>query len=218
MPNVAERMDRLLGLPGLLTVAADRLPEVDVAPPWTEEYFTCEAEAITLYAYEPMLVTGLFQTEGYARAVFGCRVPYWGEEKIEFETARRIQRQEILHRQVPPNLGFIIGEAALRDRLGGDEVYQRQLRHLRLCADRPGVSLQVLPLGLTAHAGLTGSFTVLETTDHQRVAYSEAQRRTVLIRDPSEVSILAQKYAMLQSQALNIHQTKGLLDCLLGDP
>ncbi|MGW6867654.1 helix-turn-helix domain-containing protein [Streptomyces sp. NPDC054901] len=217
MANVAELMDRLLGLPGLLTIAAERLPEVDVAPPWTDHFFDYEAEAIGMSGYEPMLVPGLLQTEEYARAVFRCRVPYWGEVKIEFETARRIRRQQVLNRRIPPSIRFVMGEAALLDRLGGDGVYRRQLSHLSLCADRPGISLQVLPLGITTHAGLAGSFTILETPDHQRLVYLEAQRRTVLLPDVTEVSIFAQKYAMLQSQALNSSQTKDLLTRLLAE-
>ncbi|KOU78708.1 MULTISPECIES: helix-turn-helix domain-containing protein [Streptomyces] len=217
MPDVAERMDRVLDLPGLLTVAANEMPMVDVIPPWAEEYFANEAEAIALSWYDALLVPGLLQTEQYARAVFSCRVPYMGEEKIELQTARRLKRQDILYRTVPPTLGFIIAEAALCDRLGGDDVRRGQLRHLRECADRPAISLQVLPLGLTAHAGLTGSFILLETSDHQRLAYSENQRVSIAVHDANEVSILGQKYAMLRSQALNVADTKNLLERLLGE-
>ncbi|WP_168714832.1 helix-turn-helix transcriptional regulator [Streptomyces sp. A0592] len=217
MPNVAERMDEVLGLPGLLAVAANEMPVVDVIPPWAEEYFANEAEAVALSWYDAILVPGLLQTEAYARAVFSCRVPYMGTEKIEFQTERRMKRQDILYRAIPPTLGFIIAESALRDRLGGNDIRREQLRHLRLCADRPAISLQVLPLGLTAHAGLTGSFILLETPDHHRLAYSENQRVSIAVHDPSEVSILAQKYAMLRSQALNVTDTKVLLDRLLGE-
>ncbi|MBW5485132.1 helix-turn-helix domain-containing protein, partial [Streptomyces bambusae] len=216
MPDVAEQLDRELGLPGLLAIAANQLPEVDMVPAWAEPYMEAEAQAVALSWYDTLLVPGLLQTEDYARAVFRCRVPYMGDEKVELQTARRMKRQEILRRPVPPNLSFVISEAALRDRLGGIDVYREQLRHLRACSDLPFVSLQVLPLGVTAHAGLTGPFIVLETPDHQRLAYSETQRGSILVRDPGEVSILAQKYAMLRTQALNAEQTRGLLDQLLG--
>ncbi|WP_256987853.1 helix-turn-helix transcriptional regulator [Streptomyces sp. BR123] len=217
MPDVAERMDRALGLPGVLTVAALRMPEVDMIPAWAEEYFEREHEALALSWFDTMTVPGLLQTEAYARAVLSCRVPFVGEEKIELQTARRIRRQEILRRPVPPTLSFVIWEAPLRDRIGGDEVYFEQLRHLRACADRPAISIQILPLGLTTHAGLNGPFTLLETPAFQHLAYSETQRGSILVRDPNEVSILTQKYAMLRSQALNVVDTKGLLDRLLGE-
>lgn len=217
MPHVAAQMDGILGLPGVLTVAANGLPEVDMVPAWAEEYMEREAEALALSWYDTLAVPGLLQTEAYARAVLSCRVPFMGEEKIELQTARRIKRQEILTRPVPPTLSFVIWEASLRDRIGGDEVRREQLRHLRTCADQPAVSLQVLPLGITAHAGLDGPFILLETPEFQRLAYSETQRGSFLVRDPNEVSILSQKYAMLRSQALNLAETKGLLDRLLGE-
>ncbi|MEU7068086.1 helix-turn-helix transcriptional regulator [Streptomyces sp. NPDC046161] len=217
MPDVAERLDRVLGLPGLLTVAANKLPEVDTIPAWAEEYMEREREALALSWYDTMTVPGLLQTEAYARAVLGCRVPYAGEEWIELQTARRVQRQEILRRPTPPTLSFVIWEAALRDRIGGDEVQRDQLRHLRSCADRPAIAIQVLPLGITAHAGLDGPFILLETPMHQHLAYSETQRGSILVRDPNEVSILSQKYAMLRSQALNFVETRDLLDRLVGE-
>ncbi|MFD9573315.1 Scr1 family TA system antitoxin-like transcriptional regulator [Streptomyces sp. NPDC059982] len=217
MPNLAERMDRILGLPDLLLIAANRMPEVNTVLAWEEDYFANEAEALAMSWYEAGLVPGLLQTEEYARALFGCHVPYTGAEKIELQTARRIKRQDILYRRIPPALGFIMSESALRDYLGGDDVRRGQLHHLRNCAGRPAVSLQVLPLGLTAHAGLSGSFVLLEMPDHQRVAYLGNQCANIVVRDPHNVSNLAQRYAVLQSQALNAADTKTLLDRMLDE-
>ncbi|MFG2481834.1 MULTISPECIES: helix-turn-helix domain-containing protein [Streptomyces] len=217
MPNVAELMDLHLGLPKLLTVAAHEMPTIDATPPWAEEYMDLEANAIALSWFDNQVVPGLLQTENYARAVFRCRVPAHPEAEIEALTARRIARQGILHRSTPPTLSFVIWEAVLRDRIGGDEVYAEQLRHLRSCGDLPDVSLQLLPLGRTSHAALDGPFTILETRDHRHLAYTETQRGSQLISDPNEVSIMARKYAMLRTQALNTEQTRGLLGRLLGE-
>ncbi|MFE4260505.1 Scr1 family TA system antitoxin-like transcriptional regulator [Streptomyces sp. NPDC056883] len=217
MPNVAELMDRHLGLPGTLTVAAEEMPAVDATPPWAEEYMDLEYSAIALSWFDNQVVPGLLQTENYARAVFTCRVPAHPEAEIESLTASRIARQQILHRASPPTLSFVVWEAVLQDRLGGDEVHAEQLRHLRACADLPDLSLQAMPLGRTSHAGLDGPFTLVETSDHQHLGYTESQRGSHLISDPNEVSILSRKYAMLRTQALNTEQTRGLLDRLLGE-
>lgn len=176
-----------------------------------------EREAIALSWFENQVLPGLLQTEGYARAVFRSKVPILSEDEINAQVAARLARQEILHRKVPPTASFIISEAIVRDRLGGDEVYAETLRHLRACADLPGITLQIMPLGRQTHAGLNGPFILLETPDHQHLAYTETQRGSQLITDPNEVSILAQKYAMLRTQALNPEETKGLLDRLLGE-
>ncbi|MGW5847133.1 helix-turn-helix domain-containing protein [Streptomyces sp. NPDC055254] len=217
MPSVAELMDQHLGLPGLLAVAAHEMPEIDVTPPWAEEYMDLEKAAITLSWFDNQVVPGLLQTENYARAVFVCRVPAHPEEEIEALITKRLARQEILRRGKPPTLSFVVWEAVLRDRLGGDEVYAEQLRHLRDCSYLPDVSLQVMPLGRTTHAALDGAFILLETPDHRHLGYTETQRGSQLISDPDEVSILSRKYAMLRTQALNTEQTRGLLDGLLGE-
>ncbi|QEU91209.1 XRE family transcriptional regulator [Streptomyces kanamyceticus] len=215
--DLAVQLDELLGTNRTLETAVENMPEVDLVPRWAEEYLDCEREAIAISVYESLLVPGQLQTEGYARAVFRSRVPVYDEDEIEQLVSTRIERQEILHRKVPPTTSFVIWEAALRDQLGGKAVFDEQLRHLREYADLPGLALQILPLGRTSHAGLNGPFVLLETPDHQRLAYTETQRGSQLIADPDEVAILTQKYAMLRTQALNSEDTMGLLDRLLGE-
>ncbi|MFI6931011.1 Scr1 family TA system antitoxin-like transcriptional regulator [Streptomyces sp. NPDC050287] len=216
-PDLAEQLDELLDTKGALATALSRMPEVDLVPLWAEEYLDREREAIAVSWYESLLVPGLLQTEGYARAVFRNRVPLYDEDEIEQLVAARIERREILHRKVPPMMSFMIWEAALRDELGGRDVYVEQVRHLREYAELPGLTVQILPLGRTSHAGLEGPFILLETPEHQRLAYSETQRGSTLIADPDEVGILTQKYAMLRTQALNTEDTRDLLDRLLGE-
>ncbi|MFJ3878547.1 Scr1 family TA system antitoxin-like transcriptional regulator [Streptomyces sp. NPDC090077] len=217
MPHVAELLDQHLGLPGTLAVAANEMPAFDTTPPWAEEYMDREFTAVTLSWYDNQVVPGLLQTEAYARAVFKCRVPAYQEEEIEALTADRMARQEILRRKTPPTLSFVVWEPVVLHGIGGQEAYEEQLRHLIACAELADVSLQVMPLEQGKHAALDGPFTLLETHDHQHFGYSEGQRGSRLISDPSEVSILARRYAMLRTQALNTEQTRGLLERLLGE-
>jgi transcriptional regulator with XRE-family HTH domain len=216
-PDLAEELDRLLDTKGALAVAVDNLPEVDQFPAWAEEYMDLERAALTLSWFDNQVVPGLLQTENYARAVFQSKVPALGEDEIEQQVAARIERQEILHRKIPPSISFIVWEAVLMDRIGGEEVYAEQLQRLREAADLPGLAFQIMPLGRRTHAGLAGPFILLETPDHQRLAYTETHRGSQLVAEPNEVSILARKYAMLRTQALNPEDTKGLLDRLLGE-
>ncbi|WPO70711.1 helix-turn-helix transcriptional regulator [Streptomyces sp. KN37] len=215
--DLAVQLDALLGTNRTLETAVDHMPEVDLIPRWAEEYLDREREAIAISVYESLAVPGQLQTEAYARAVFRSRVPVYDEDEIEQHVATRMERQAILHRKVPPTTSFVIWEAALRDRLGGTSVYVEQLRALRTYSELPGLALQILPLGRTTHAGLNGPFVLLETPEHQRLAYTETQRGSQLIADPDEVAILTQKYAMLRTQALNSEDTRDLLDRLLGE-
>ncbi|MFB8030595.1 MULTISPECIES: Scr1 family TA system antitoxin-like transcriptional regulator [unclassified Streptomyces] len=217
LPDLARRLDQLLSTKGALETAVDNLPEVDLIPAWAEQYMDLEREALALSWYENQVLPGLLQTEGYARAVFRTDVPALSDEEIDQRVATRLERFQILHQHEPLTASFVISEAMLIDRLGGAEVHKDALGHVRACTEIPGVTVQIMPLGRRTHAGLSGPFILLETPEHQRLAYTETQRGSQLISDPDDVSILERKYAMLRTQALNTEESRGLLDRLLGD-
>ncbi|MFE7466316.1 Scr1 family TA system antitoxin-like transcriptional regulator [Streptomyces sp. NPDC057499] len=217
LPSLAASLDQLLDTKGALAEAVDGMPEIDLIPVWAGEYLELELEALALSWYDNQVLPGLLQTETYATAVFRNRIPAFSEQEVAVQTETRMKRQEILHRSSPPTISFVVWEPVLGLQLTDDEGHAEQLRHLRECADLPGICLQVLPLNHRTHAGLDGPFILLETPDFQRVAYSESQRGSLLVSDPDEISILAQKYAMLRAQALTPEGTVGLLDHLLGE-
>ncbi|MEU0738812.1 helix-turn-helix transcriptional regulator [Streptomyces sp. NPDC006134] len=216
-PDIAEQLDELLDTKGALSTALSRMPEVDLVPLWAEEFLDREREAIAISSYENQVVPGLLQTEAYAEAVFRSRVPVYDEDEIAQLVAARIDRHAILHRKDPPFTCFVIWEPVLHAPIGGKEVWSEQLRHLRACSELPGLMLQALPLNRATHAALDGPFVLLETPEHQRLAYTENHRGSQLIADPDEVAILTQKCAMLRSQALTPEDTRALLDRLLGE-
>ena len=96
---------------------------------------------------------GLFQTEEHARALFDLAVPRLPRLQVELRVAHRMGRQSILDGDSPtPYLG-IIHEAALRLEFGGREVARHQLHHLVESADRPHVTLRVIPFSAGAFHG-----------------------------------------------------------------
>ncbi|MDI6516176.1 Scr1 family TA system antitoxin-like transcriptional regulator [Streptomyces coelicoflavus] len=216
-PDLAELLDELLETRGLLAAGVANLPEIDQFPMWAELYIQHEREAVALSWYDNAVLPGLLQTEAYARAVLRNRVPAYDESEVESRTAARVERREILHRACPPTLSFVVWEPALHLALGGPSVHTEQLRHLRTLTELPFLTLQFLPLTSPHHAGLDGPFTLLETPDHQHLAYTESQRGSQWVSGPDEVSILARKYAMLRTQALTVQDSLGLLDRLLGE-
>ncbi|MFF7752720.1 Scr1 family TA system antitoxin-like transcriptional regulator [Streptomyces sp. NPDC007971] len=215
--DFAEILDEFLGTKGLLAAGVANLPEVDQFPLWAEEYMDQERVAIALSWYDNAVIPGLLQSEPYARAVLQNRVPAYDEERLETTLRLRLDRQEILHRTHPPTLSFVVWEPALLLQIGSEEARREQLRFLHEMAQLPCVSLQILPLTSPFHAGLAGPFTLLETPDHQHVAYTESQRGSQWVSDADEVSILARKYAMLRTQALTSQDSMGLLNRLLGE-
>ncbi|MET7685551.1 helix-turn-helix transcriptional regulator [Streptomyces sp. NPDC005423] len=217
MPDLARTLDVLLDTKGMLEAGVGNLPEIDQFPQYAEEYMLHEREAIALSWYDNAVIPGLLQTPEYARAVLAERIPAYDEDEIAAKLAGRVERQEILRRRCPPTMSFVVWEPVLHLGIGGSQVRRDQLRSLRKCAELPGLALQFLPRNASSHAGLAGPFTLLETLDHQHLAYTEGQRGSQWVSDLDEVSILARKYAMLRSQALSPQESRGLLDRSLGD-
>ncbi|MCE7078724.1 helix-turn-helix transcriptional regulator [Streptomyces sp. ST2-7A] len=127
-------------------VLENRLPQefVDLAG--------LEDEITMCRGFQPGIVPGLFQTEEYAAAVIregrtGVLNPVQ-QDKLHL----RLERQKALTRDRPAPLDvwMILGEAALRQQLGGEEVLRRQLSHLIEMARLPNVTVQVLPFTSSA--------------------------------------------------------------------
>lgn len=215
--DLAARLDALLETDGSLLVAVANLPEMDKYPLWAEEFIDRERDALAIDWFENQVLPGLLQTEGYARAVFRSKEPPLDADELELQVAARMERQKVLQRKTPPSASFVISEAVLLDRLGGDAVRREQLRRLRRDADLPGLSIQVMPLGRESHAALSGPFILLETPDHEHLSYMETPRGSMLVSEPDEVSSMTRQYAMLRTQALNTEESRSLLDRLLGE-
>ncbi|MEU3295219.1 helix-turn-helix transcriptional regulator [Streptomyces longwoodensis] len=215
--DLAHLLDEILQTKGLLATGVANLPETDQFPLWAEEYMEQERVAIALSLYANQVLPGLLQTRSYAGAVLRERVPAYDREELETKVAARMDRQQILHRKSPPTVSFVVWEPVLHLAVGGPDVRREQLEHLRGCTRLPNLSLQFLPLTSPSHAGLDGPLIILETPDHQHLAYIEGQRGSQWVSNADEVSFMSRKYAMLRAQALSPQESQRLLDRLLGE-
>ncbi|MFG2650013.1 Scr1 family TA system antitoxin-like transcriptional regulator [Streptomyces sp. NPDC048436] len=183
-------------------VAAQEYLKPDPFPARSQEYMTIEPDAIVVHHYALGLVPGLLQTAGYARALIGESCPPLDDETVEERVRARLARQEALARRARTVYGFVIYEAALRTLTGGCEVMRQQLRHLLSVGERRNVSIQVLPYGLCSGLALNGSFVLLETAEHDHLAYVEGPETSALHADGDRVSALTQVHGMSRMQAL----------------
>jgi transcriptional regulator with XRE-family HTH domain len=134
-------------------------------PKWFAGYVAFEDEASTLKIVDIQLVNGLLQTPDYARAVISAEFPEESPDTIDERVELRMARQQILKRETPPRLWVVIDEAALMRTIGSHEIMAAQLLHLAEAAQLPNVTVQVLPLGQGAHAGMGVGFTIMEFTN-----------------------------------------------------
>ncbi|MGW3164150.1 helix-turn-helix domain-containing protein [Streptomyces sp. NPDC001142] len=208
--------DQTLASGGLLQVLQ---ADVDRAklPRFFRNFALIEAEAMSRFSYDPLLVPGLLQTEPYARALFASHCPPLSADVIDQHTEARLSRQKLLTRDPMAELSFIIGEEALRNPVGGAALMRGQWQHLLEIGALHNVEIQVMPAGNGFHVGLDGPFVLMETKELRRLGYIESQEVGSVVSDPTEVSTFGLRYGKLRSQALNVEGTARLIEQLLGE-
>ncbi|MFI9639438.1 helix-turn-helix domain-containing protein [Micromonospora sp. NPDC051925] len=108
-----------------------------------------EAGCAQIREYNPVLVPGLLQTEGYARLrIVSANAaelagPSAGDDP-ETEVKARLGRQSLLDRTDAPRYTAVLEEAALGRRAGPPDVLRDQLDHLSELAMLPNVTLHLL--------------------------------------------------------------------------
>jgi transcriptional regulator with XRE-family HTH domain len=172
--------------------------EVDVSVK-VVDYAWMEGRAWKVETFYESVVPGLLQTRDYARAVLRAWDPGATPQWIERVLAARVARQRRLTDADPLQLAAVVGEGALRLLVGGPEVMRAQLKHLVDIAAEPGIELRVLPFATGAHAGMTGTFTILRFQADRDVATVETRGGDVYMED---VEPFAQALRRLTAAAL----------------
>ncbi|MFH8465881.1 Scr1 family TA system antitoxin-like transcriptional regulator [Streptomyces sp. NPDC017991] len=218
-PDFVERAEEVLDAFGALRGAARHLSRQPGLASWFRQWARFEADAVSLYTYECRVVPGLLQTEGYARAVSFSVPPLPTEAEMTERIAARMARHELLSTSRKPltAFSFIVEQAVLERRTGGDEVTRELYDHLLGLIERHwNVEFQLMPLRQPVHAGLDGPLQLAETPDNRWFGYSEGQENGRLITALGEISRLHQRYAKMRSQALTPEDSLGLLQRMRG--
>jgi transcriptional regulator with XRE-family HTH domain len=175
-----------------------------------------EAAAATLRTYESECVPGLLQTEDYARAIIRSGPSAGTDEDIERYVAVRMARQVRLTESSAAELWAVLGEGAIRRRVGGVDVMRSQLARLLEVSYRPDVTLQILPFDVGAHAGMGGSFMMLDFADpaDPDVVYVNYSTGNIFLEKQEEIARSALIFNHLCASALSIGQSREMLSRL----
>ncbi|EPH45895.1 helix-turn-helix transcriptional regulator [Streptomyces aurantiacus] len=203
--------DDVLGAQGALLAAGVNL-KVSRFPSWFEDYADEEAKAVGIYMYANHVISGLLQTEAYARAIFGAHCPPLEDDEIEVRVAARLERQHILRRKPAPVVGFVLEEATLTRPLGGREALKGQLENLLEVGRRRNVEIQVMPHDRQVHAGLDGPMILLETAERDHLAYVEGPSGGYFVSEHPELGNLFARYGILRAQALSPEESAKLIE------
>jgi transcriptional regulator with XRE-family HTH domain len=224
---LARDVQRLLKLYGISGEQADAVLELarmarvkdwwhqysGAIPEWFQFYVGLEAAASAMQEYNAELVTGLLQTEAYARAVMTAAMRADADEEIERQIAVRLERQKRLTATDAPALWAVMNEAVLHRQVGGPQVMAGQLAHIGQLATRPNVTVQVLPFTAGAHPAMLGSFTLMQFPDpaDRDVVYLEAETGALYLEKPEDVRRYSLMIDYLRAQALGPAESRALI-------
>jgi hypothetical protein len=164
-------------------------------PAWLRDWASHERSTRALRDWCPSIVTGLLQTEDYARQV-SATTPLVGDDEVSARVAARMARQQrvLLREDNPPVSWFLLDFFSLLRQVGSAEVMVAQLQHLQAVARLPHVTIQVVPP--IAHAGNLGGFTVTD-----KAAYAESVVRGQVFEVDGTVADLSLRFDTLRGSA-----------------
>ncbi|GAB3409136.1 Scr1 family TA system antitoxin-like transcriptional regulator [Flindersiella endophytica] len=144
-----------------------------------------ESTATEIRTYESMVVPGLFQAEGYIRALFQQARFSLSREGLEQAIAVRLERQSQVLSRSRPDIHIVLDEGAVRRPVGGSEVHRRQLEKLSRAAESSMASFRLVPPSVGAYPGVVGPFTIFDFGEDVRppLAYVEGRAGSLFLED-----------------------------------
>ncbi|MFE1861578.1 helix-turn-helix domain-containing protein [Streptomyces anandii] len=206
--SVLLRLLRRAGEPGWWQRYDKRL-----MPEWFDRLVGLQEAAAAIRTFEIQYVPGLLQTAAYTRAVVERGLPTASAGEVQRRVELRMRRAELVQRQDPPQLWAVIDESVLLRVLGSREVMREQLAHLAEMAQRPNVTVQIIPLDVTNASAPAIPITYLRFggLDLPDVVYLEHIRSANFLEDRDETEEYRIALDRLADEALTPQESLALL-------
>ncbi len=177
-----------------------------------ELFIGLEGVATAIEVFDPMVITGLLQTEAYAHELIAYHASITLGVDVEASVALRLRRQSVITRETSAaELWCVVEEQALRRPVGGPSVMAGQLDHLLEMIRRPNINVQVIPHEAGVHPALKGAFFLLRFEDDWRVGYEETRRFAYFYDSPDAVEDYTKVMNHLRHLALNPKRSRALI-------
>jgi hypothetical protein len=175
-------------------------------PAWLRDWASHERSTRILRDWCPMAISGLLQTEDYARPA-SAMTPMVTDDEVNARVVARMARQQrvLLREDNPPAAWFLVDYFALLRLIGSPQIMAAQMRHLIAMGGLPHVTIQVVPGA--GHVGLAGGFTVTD-----KGAYAESVIRGQVFEDEETVSALALRFDTLRGSACSVKDSTTLIE------
>ena len=186
----------------------------------TGAYVGLEAAAKSIRAYEQQVVPGLLQTDMYAMAMIRAARLGDSDQEIEQRVRVRMARQALLIQDDPIDLWVVLDEAVVSRPVGGDEVMRDQLVRLAEMSELPNITVQILPFAVGAHAGMDGTFAILDFPDVEDpdVVFAENATGGLFLEKADELRKYNSIFDTIQATALSPEESRNMIVMLAEEP
>ena len=135
--------------------------------------------------FHHVVIPGLLQTNDYIRAIMSGGGISAGE--IVTRVAIRIGRRDVITRSQPALFSALIGEAAIHQIIGDRSILIGQLRHLLEMAQRPNVTVRVIPFDSGWQPALAGAFVFIQPGDSVPIVHVELHGSGLFLHEECDV-------------------------------
>jgi transcriptional regulator with XRE-family HTH domain len=165
-----------------------------------------EDKAANLRDWSPSIVTGLLQTEKYARTLLS--LPSIADDVVTNRLTVRMERQRrVLMGDDPPSACFIVDELSLYREVGSTEIMADQMRRLSEMAASPRVMVQILPA--IAHPANASGFLMADDA-----VWVEHVAGGYVFTDAETISALALRFDNLRGECYRVSESLRIIERL----
>ncbi|NKZ06605.1 helix-turn-helix domain-containing protein [Actinomadura latina] len=205
-PQLAELLDAHFGTDETFQ-ELQPLAAKEGIPVFFRPYAELESTANAVRVYDHLVVSGLLQTEDYAREVLR---PGQLAHDLDRAVASRMARQDVLARKDPPWVVVLLMESAIRNVVGTRDITKDQLNRLLELRQEPNISILIAPLNSPVYPA--SGFTLLSSKDNADLAYVEgAGGNGHVIELSSRVEQIRRLWDMISNVALTDTASEALI-------
>lgn len=156
------------------------------------------------------LIPQLLQTPDYLRCVLNTTA--MDANLVDKQATIAERRQRVLTGKGAVELITILDEAAIRRHVGGRTVMAEQLRHLVRVANRPNVTVQLIPISAGAHPAQESPYELIEFHRIPAVVHFAHHDNTVLVDEATTVQNYRRLTRLVRESAMSPGETRRVLN------
>lgn len=173
------------------------------------ELLAAERTAAEVTHLAPLAIPGVLQTADVIRMQMheaGVQ-----ENEIEERVLTRIGRRDLITRRDPARLNVLLGEAAIRYRVGGPQIWSDQLRYLVEMGELPNVELRLVPYAAGWSPLLVGSFMLIESDEAPPIVSLDLHGSGLTLRSAEDIARHRRDAEAVREKAMSPARTAELI-------